>query len=68
MSVAKIIEAVGSSDKSWEDAAQEALTAASKTIRNIVGLDVKDMTCTVKDNKIVTYKTNVKIAFVLEEE
>ena len=42
--VAKIIEIVGSSDKSWQEAAQAALNEAKKTIHGITGVEVGDMT------------------------
>ena len=48
--VAKIIEIVGSSDKSWEDAAQIALTEATKTIHGITGIELTDMTARVDPN------------------
>ncbi len=66
MSVIKIIELIGSSEKSWEDAVQEALREASKTVKNIVGLDVLGHKADVRDNKIVKYKAHVKIAFAVE--
>jgi dodecin len=44
MSVAKIVEIVGSSHKGWEDAAQNAVNEAAKTIREIHGIEIKDMT------------------------
>ncbi len=61
--VAKVIEIVGSSDKGWEDAANEAIKTASKTINGISGVEVEHMTGTVTDGKISNYKTTVKIAF-----
>ena len=63
--VAKIIEIVGSSDKSWEDAAQVALTEATKTIHGITGIELTDMTAKVDPNtgKITEYHSTVKIAF-----
>ena len=68
MSVAKIIELVGSSEKGWEDAAQKALDEAKKTIRGIHGLEVVDMTASVDEetSKITKYKTSIKIAFNVE--
>ena len=66
MSVIKIVELIGVSDQGFEAATQKALTEASKTIRNISGIHVKGFTCEVKDNKIVNYKANVKIAFLVE--
>ena len=66
--VAKISEIVGSSDKSWEDAVQVALTEATKTIRGITGIELTDMTARVDPNtgKIVEYHSTVKIAFGVE--
>ena len=67
MSVVKIIELVGHSDKSWQDAIDNAIERASKTIRNIRGVDVLGWTGKVQDGKIVEYRANVKISFVVGE-
>lgn len=66
MSVIKVIELIGSSPKSWEEAAQNAIQVASKTVRGITGIDVIHFTAKVKDGKIAEYKANVKIAFIYE--
>ncbi len=66
MTVVKIIELIGSSPNSWSEAAQNAVTEAAKTVKNIKGVHVKRCTAKVKDNKIVEYKANVKIAFIVE--
>ena len=63
--VAKVIELVGKSDKGWEDAAANAVKAASRTLHDITGVEVMNMTAKVKDGKIVEYKTTVKIAFAV---
>lgn len=63
----KIIEVIGSSEKSWEDAAENAVVDASKTIRGIVGLDVINQTAKVEDGKIKKFKTTLKIAFEVEQ-
>src|SRR5687767_9947981 len=68
MSVAKIIELVASSDKSWEDAVRNAVAEAAKTVRGIRGVDVQDWTARVEGNRIVEYKANVKVAFGIEGE
>ena len=65
-SVAKVIELIAESDKSWDDAAKNAITEASKTIKNIRSIWVDNMSAEVKDNKIVMYRANVKVTFVLE--
>lgn len=64
--VAKVIEIVGSSKKSWADAADSAVEVASQSINNITGVQVGAMTASVRDGKISTYKTTVKIAFGVE--
>lgn len=66
MTVVKIIELVGSSTEGWKEGAKNALIEAAKTVRNIVGMDVVGWTAKVEKNKIVSYKANVKIAFIAE--
>ncbi|MHA1409028.1 MAG: dodecin family protein [Candidatus Odinarchaeia archaeon] len=66
MPVIKIIELVGSSDKSWEDAVKKAIEKSSETIRNIRGVDVIGWTAKVEDGKIIEYRANVKISFTVE--
>ena len=68
MSVVKIVELIGSSPNSWEEAAGNAVKAAAKTVRNIKGVHVKRCTAKVENNKIVEYRTVVKIAFIVERE
>jgi dodecin len=66
--IANVIELVGSSDKSWQDAAQVALEEAKKTIHGIIGVKIRDMTAKVDPNigNITEYHTAVKIAFGVE--
>ena len=66
MTVVKIIELIGSSSGSWGEAAQNAVTEAAKTIKNIKGVHVKRCTAKVTNNKIVEYNVNLKIAFTVE--
>jgi flavin-binding protein dodecin len=68
MTVVKIVELIGSSPNGWEEAAQNAVKEAAKTVRNIKGVDVKRCTAKVEKNKIVEYRAVVKIAFVVERE
>jgi flavin-binding protein dodecin len=62
----KVIEVLAESDKSWEDAAQVAVTNASKTVRNVKSIYLKNLEATVEDGKIKSYRVNAKISFVLE--
>lgn len=68
MSVVKVIELLAESDKSWEDAAQQAVKEAGKTVRNIKSVYLEDMQAKVKDNKIALYRVNAKVSFVVEED
>ncbi len=64
--VVRVIELVGVSAESWSDAAQQAVTRASQTLRHITGLDVVRSSAVVKDGKIIEYHVDVKLAFVIE--
>ncbi|MFC1486170.1 dodecin family protein [Thermoproteota archaeon] len=66
MTVVKIIELIGTSPNSWSEAAQNAVTEAAKTIKNIKGVHVKRCTAKVIDDNIVEYNVNVKISFTVE--
>jgi dodecin len=63
MSVVKVLELMASSSKSWEDAAQQAVTQASKTLKNIRSVYVQDQSALVNKNKIVEYRVTVKMSF-----
>lgn len=67
MTMLKVIEVLAQSDKSWEDAAQVAVTNASKTVRDIKSIFIKDLEATVENGKVVNYRINGKISFLLED-
>jgi flavin-binding protein dodecin len=67
MSVMKVIEIMGDSDKSWEAAAEEAVTEASKSVKHIRSVWVQDHSATVKDGKIDRYRVTCKITFEVED-
>lgn len=66
-SVYKIIELVGTSPDSWEDATANAIAKASKSIRNLRIAEVSDLDVNIKDGKIESYRAKVKISFKFEE-
>lgn len=66
MSVAKVIELSATSSKSFEDAIQQAITRASKTLNNIEGAWIKEQKVDIKDGKIVGYRVHLNVTFVLE--
>jgi flavin-binding protein dodecin len=67
MTTVKIIELIGTSPKSWEDAAKEAVKEASKTIRNIQGIDVVNQTARITNEEISEYRVNLKLSFKVEK-
>jgi flavin-binding protein dodecin len=62
-----IREMVGSSSRSWSDAARQAVATASKTVRNIRNVEVVKSTAEVRDGGIVEYRVELKISFEYEE-
>jgi len=67
MSVAKIIEISAESSKSFEDAVHEGVAKASKTVKNIKGAWIKEQQVLVEKDKIVGYRVDMKVTFVLED-
>ncbi|NDY72239.1 transporter [Desulfobacter hydrogenophilus] len=65
-SVYKIIELVGFSEKSWEDAAKTAVASADKTLRDMRVAEVKEMDMRLEDNRIVGYRVKLKVSFKLD--
>lgn len=64
--VVKVIEVLAQSEKSWEDAAAGAVKAASKSIKNIRGININNMSAKVEGKKIVKYRINASISFVID--
>jgi flavin-binding protein dodecin len=62
----KIIELVGTSAKSWEDAAKTAVEKAGETLRDLRVAEVVELDMKVEDNKVVAYRARVKISFKYE--
>ena len=65
-SMLKVIEVIAESDKSWEDAAATAVARAGKTLKGIKSIYIKDMQAKIDNNKIVKYRINANISFMLE--
>ena len=66
MAIHKVIEVMSQSEKSWEDAAQKAVTDSSKTIRNIKSIYIQEMQGVVENSKITQYRVIAKITFEVE--
>lgn len=63
MSVLKVIEVLGNSTVSFEDAVNNVIKEASKTVKNIKSVYVKDMQVTVNNNQVKEYRVNTKVCF-----
>ncbi len=66
MTMLKVLEMLAQSDKSWEDAAQNAVNEAAKSVRGIKSIYIKELEANVEDGKINQYRINAKISFTLE--
>ena len=67
MSVARVTEISAISETGFEDAIQQAIGRANKTLRNVQGAWVKDMNGMIEDGNITGYKVNLEVTFVLED-
>lgn len=67
MKVLKVVEVLANSDKSWEDAAQQAIKKASKSVRGIRSINIKNLSATVENDKITQYRLNAKLSFEIED-
>lgn len=67
MSVYKIVEIVGTSEKSWDDAAAGAVERASKTLRDVRVAEVGKLDLTIKDGKVEHYRARLTVSFKFED-
>lgn len=66
MSVARITEITSGSPRSFDDAIENGIERATKTLKNVTGAWVQDQKVIVTDNKIAEYRVTMKVTFVLE--
>jgi flavin-binding protein dodecin len=64
--IVKVIEILSESPNSWEEAAQNVVSEASKTMRNIRSVYVMEFTAAVENDKITSYLVNAKVTFEME--
>ena len=67
-SVYKVIELVGTSTDSWEDAARQAVERASKTLHDLRIAEVTKLDMRVEENKVVAYRARVSVSFKYTDE
>ena len=66
MSVARVTEIIASSPKSFDDAIEEGVKRATKTLQNVTSVWVKDQSIDIKKDKIDNYKVVLKVTFILK--
>ena len=66
--ILKVIEILSESPNNWEEATQNVVAEASKTLRNIRSVYIKEFTAEVDDGKVTNYRINAKVTFDLERE
>ncbi len=67
MSVARITEISAISETSFEDAIQQGIGRATKTLRNVEGAWIKEQSIKITDGKITGYQVNMQVTFVLDD-
>jgi flavin-binding protein dodecin len=65
-SVYKVIELVGSSEKSWEDAAKNAVDEAAKTLKNLRIAEITKLDMKIENGKVAAYRARVSLSFKYE--
>ena len=67
MSVARVVEISSTSSKSFEDAMQQGIARATKTLRNVKSAWIKEQEVRIEGDRIVDYKVNMLVTFVLDD-
>ena len=66
MAVVKVIELLGESEQSWEDATRQVITEATKTLRGVTSVWVKEFQATVENDQVKNFRVTAKVSFVME--
>jgi dodecin len=64
--IVKVIELMSESPTSWEEAVQNVVSEASKTLRNVRSVYVKDFTAAVENDRVTSYRLSAKVTFEME--
>ena len=66
MAVVKVIELLGESGESWEDASRKVVEEATKTLRGVTAVWIKEFQATVENDRVKNFRVNAKVSFVME--
>ncbi|MDX8478646.1 dodecin family protein [Mesorhizobium sp. VK24D] len=67
MSVARVTEITSSSNKSFQDAIEQGIARAAKTLKNVEGAWIQDQKVVIENGKISDYRVNMKVTFILAD-
>ncbi len=68
MAVVKVIELLGESEKSWEDATQQVVAEATRTLRGVTSIYIKEFQATVENDRVKNFRVDAKVSFVMERQ
>ena len=68
MAVVKVIELLGESQDSWEDATRQVVAEATRTLHGVTSVYIKEFQATVENDKVQNYRVTAKVSFVLERK
>jgi flavin-binding protein dodecin len=68
MAVVKVIELLGESEESWEDATRQVVAEATRTLRGVTSIYIKEFQATVENDRVKNYRVDAKVSFVMERQ
>ena len=66
MAVVKVIELLGESEQGWEDASRKVVEEATRTLRGVASVYIKEFQATVENDRVKNFRVNAKVSFVME--
>ncbi len=66
MAVVKVIELLGESEESWEDAARQVVAEATRTLHGVTSVYIKEFQATVENDRVKNFRVDAKVSFVIE--
>ena len=68
MAVVKVIELLGESEESWEDATRQVVAEATRTLRGVTSIYIKELQATVENDRVKNFRVDAKVSFVMERQ
>ena len=68
MAFVKVIELLGESEQSWDDASRKVVEEATKTLKGVTSVYIKEFQATVENDKVKNFRVNAKVSFLLERK